>query len=187
MNTQRVSGSDPADATGATGAGTASAPHAESAEDASALVDIAEAVQHLARKLSARVPADDGLDPLTPLETLVLQSIQRNPGIAPSALAQNLRIQRSNTSVAVRRLEELGLVVRARDPQDGRRIGLELTDKARTNLRRIQAAWQHLLGTGEGAGAGPSPTDLLTTARTLQALDAHLAETHVVPPVPYHR
>lgn len=57
----------------------------------------------------------------------VLRVVSRGPEPSPSDVAQRLRMTSSNVAAALRELESAGLVRRARDPEDGRRVQLSMT------------------------------------------------------------
>lgn len=75
-----------------------------------------------------------------------LSVIVRNPGIAPSALAEQLKMERSNIVVVLDELETLELISRTQQKTDRRRYALNATvrgrrlhDKAAETLRRNEA------------------------------------------------
>jgi DNA-binding MarR family transcriptional regulator len=57
-------------------------------------------------------------------------------------VAAGLKVAVPTVSRQVRQLEELGLVVRAQDPVDGRAILLEVTDAGIDALQRMRNEWQ---------------------------------------------
>ncbi|RCH67269.1 MarR family transcriptional regulator [Streptomyces sp. SDr-06] len=67
----------------------------------------------------------------------------------------------SDASRALRQLERKGLVRRASDPGDARRVGLHPTPKAAENLGHLQGAWSRLLGE---AVSGAAEVDAVITA-----------------------
>ena len=74
------------------------------------------------------------------LQTLTcLSVIAENSGIAPSALAEYLRVERSNLVSTIDELEKLGLVVRERSQEDRRRFALYLTDAGREAYERAHS------------------------------------------------
>src|SRR3546814_14327667 len=69
------------------------------------VVQLADTVLHVARKLRAYSLKNPGVVPLSPLESLVLLHVHRRPGVSPSDLAQELALRSSNTATAVRGLD----------------------------------------------------------------------------------
>jgi DNA-binding MarR family transcriptional regulator len=65
-------------------------------------------------------------------QRLVIRIVGRFPGILAGQLAATLRIHPSTVSDIVQRLERRGLIQRARDARDGRRILLGLTERGRS-------------------------------------------------------
>ena len=65
-------------------------------------------------------------------QRLVIRIVGRFPGILAGQLAETLRIHPSTVSDIVQRLERRGLIQRTRDPRDGRRILLGLTERGRS-------------------------------------------------------
>jgi DNA-binding MarR family transcriptional regulator len=64
-------------------------------------------------------------------QRLVLRLVGRFPGITPGQLAETLRVHPSTLSGVLKRLELRRLVARRKDPQDGRRCFLGLTEPGR--------------------------------------------------------
>jgi len=60
----------------------------------------------------------------------LLHEIAHTPGVGVSALAGRLSIHQSTCSQLVDKLETRGLVSKRRRPDDQRRVGLQLTEKA---------------------------------------------------------
>jgi DNA-binding MarR family transcriptional regulator len=82
----------------------------------------------------------------------VLNASVRLPGDPqPRHLAEDLQMTSSNVAAALRELEEAGLVARQRDPQDGRRVLVVVTDRGQAMVadrRRERDSW---LGQAIGA------------------------------------
>ncbi|MDR1185875.1 MAG: MarR family transcriptional regulator [Bifidobacteriaceae bacterium] len=108
--------------------------------------DLAELIMSLSRWLQAEVVRDAGAVQLSSLERMIMRDIEQNPGTTPGRLGRHLGLRSSNTSAALRSLERQGMVRRAHDPADRRRIQLFPTPKAQGNLARVRASWADLLG-----------------------------------------
>src|SRR3546814_1288794 len=73
-------------------------PHPKKAGRSDLVVQLADTVLHVARKLRAYSLKNPGVVPLSPLESLVLLHVHRRPGVSPSDLAQELALRSSNTA-----------------------------------------------------------------------------------------
>jgi DNA-binding MarR family transcriptional regulator len=88
---------------------------------------------------------------LTARQATLLWLIRLNPGLSLRELAAEERISAPALSGHVDRLEKAGLIERARDAGDRRRVGLTLTEEGERLLRRVRArrtTWleEHLRG-----------------------------------------
>jgi DNA-binding MarR family transcriptional regulator len=92
------------------------------------------AVTRMARRLRQEAGTDLG-----PSQVAALATIERHGPLSPSELAQLERIKRPTATRILRHLEEAGLVVRVKDPEDGRGAILSITASGRTHLRRLRA------------------------------------------------
>ena len=92
------------------------------------------AITRMARRLRQEAGTDLG-----PSQVAALATIERHGPLSPSDLAQLERIKRPTATRILRHLEEAGLVVRIRDPEDGRGAILSITAVGRTHLRRLRA------------------------------------------------
>jgi DNA-binding MarR family transcriptional regulator len=128
-------------------------------------------VDHALQSASKRMEAGLGV---TGPQRLVLRIVGRFPRIPAGQLADTLRIHPSTVSDVVKRLEKRGLLQRARDPHDGRRVLLGLTERG----RRLDAERG---GTIEDAVrralAQLSPADVRGARATMTALAGTLEAT----------
>jgi DNA-binding MarR family transcriptional regulator len=76
---------------------------------------------------------------VTSRQVTLLWLIRGNPGMSLRELAAEERISAPALSGHVDRLEKAGLLERARDAIDRRRVGLALTDEGERLLRRVRA------------------------------------------------
>jgi DNA-binding MarR family transcriptional regulator len=81
----------------------------------------------LMRRLKQTAPVDD----LTMPETSALSRLDRGGPMTSSELARQDRVSPQSMGVTVAALEQRGLITRDRDPEDGRRIMLSLTEPGR--------------------------------------------------------
>jgi len=135
------------------------------------LVRLADAVLHVERKLRAYPLQDPAVAPLSPLECLVLLHIDANPGVAPSGLASGLSLTSSNASTALRGLIAKGQIERRPDPADRRAARLHRTEEAARSVGIVWGMYRDLLGSLDLPAE-----DVLTTVRTLQAIDTALSD-----------
>jgi len=81
---------------------------------------------------------------ISPEQVSLIVAIKYAPGIGIGDLAARERISPPALTKHVDRLERDGLVVRMPSPNDGRRIGLALTEEGQRVLRRVRSrrtAW----------------------------------------------
>ena len=102
---------------------------------------VAALVQTMSEQLT-----DDGsrLCGLSAAAAAAVISIDKNPGVAIDALARTLRYSHSGTVRLVQRLVDQGLVLRAREAEDGRVAALTLTKRGAsvvTAIHRRRREW----------------------------------------------
>jgi DNA-binding MarR family transcriptional regulator len=90
-------------------------------------------IARTARRL--RQEAGEGL---SPSQAAALATIDRHGPLTPSELADRERVKRPTATRVIARLEEMGLVDRARDPQDGRSSLVALSPAGRDLLARVR-------------------------------------------------
>lgn len=142
----------------------------EETSERDALVEFADLVQHVARKLRASLAQLPELSPLTQFECLTLHYVHNHPGVSPSDLAHDLTLRASNASTAVRGLIEKGQLQRAVDPSDRRAARLYTTAEAEQAIALVQTTWHELL-----AQVDLPREDTEAALRALRAIDATLA------------
>lgn len=105
----------------------------------------------------ARVRQATGVDSLRPAHTALFPYIDLE-GTRPSVLAERLGISRQAVGALVAELEELGVVSRVPDPDDGRgvrvvfRDGAEALHRGLGLLRDLEGEAVEALGSGRVAG-----------------------------------
>lgn len=99
-------------------------------------------VKRLSRRIQREQPAVEGMSQTT---LQVLTTLKRANGpLRPSELGAELDMASSNVAAALRTLEAQRFVERRPDPEDGRKVFIELTDHAvRTieEVRRSRHIW----------------------------------------------
>jgi DNA-binding MarR family transcriptional regulator len=83
-------------------------------------------------------------DDLTPSQTAVLTRLWKEGASSASALAGAERVRPQSMATIVAALEQHGLIERTRDPEDGRRQVVSLTDEGRRRAesdRQVREEW----------------------------------------------
>jgi MarR family transcriptional regulator, organic hydroperoxide resistance regulator len=122
------------------------------------------ALNHALEKLSGNMAVRIGV---TAQQRLVIRCLGKFPGVAAGQLAALLHVDPGTVSAALRRLNDKGLVVRRRDPQDQRRASLALTDKGRDLDRPATGTVEHAV---ELLLEQANSADLGATFRVLEQL-----------------
>ncbi|MGP8000205.1 MAG: MarR family winged helix-turn-helix transcriptional regulator [Streptosporangiaceae bacterium] len=100
-------------------------------------------------------------------ESSALTRLDRTGPATASALARVEQISPQSMGATLSSLEGRGLVQRAADPQDGRRIVLSLTDAGRRSLRDKRSARTEQLARALSASFSSAELDVLTAAAPL--------------------
>jgi DNA-binding MarR family transcriptional regulator len=112
----------------------------ESEGDVAQVTDLAEGLHRALSKLftvlrrgdkTAQTPADD----LTLAQLSILVTLLDQGPMRMTELAAHEKVRTPTTTVAIRRLEKLGLVKRARDASDLRAVLVEITPKGHAEHR----------------------------------------------------
>ena len=114
------------------------------------LVDLASELQRVLSKLITVVRRGDtnsGSRPdLTLAQVSILLTLLDSGPIRMTELAGRERVRTPTTTVAIRRLEKLGLVKRSRDPSDMRAVLVEVTPEGLVQYREaLEARRLHLV------------------------------------------
>jgi DNA-binding MarR family transcriptional regulator len=110
---------------------------------------------------------------LTLAESSALSHLERGGPATSSDLARLERISPQSMGVTVAALEERGLVERSRDPQDGRRIMLSITEAGRRTVHDRRGARTEQIAAALGGGFSE---DELRQLRAAAPLLERLAE-----------
>jgi DNA-binding MarR family transcriptional regulator len=121
------------------------------------------AVGMLVRKLRQVPAADD----LTLAETSVLSLLDRTGPATSSDLAKLDRISPQSMGATIAALEQRGLVVRQRDPGDGRRIVLSVSEAGRQVVNDRRSARTELIAVALRGGFSDAELDQLLAAAPL--------------------
>jgi len=123
----------------------------------------------LVRRLKHGEPTDD----LTMPETSALARLDRGGPMTSSELARQDRVSPQSMGVTVAALEQRGLIARDRDPGDGRRIMLSLTEAGRRVVYTRRDARTERITRALGENFTPAERDQL---RAVVPLVERLAE-----------
>jgi DNA-binding MarR family transcriptional regulator len=96
------------------------------------------AVVRTARRLRQEAAAAESGGVLSPTLTAALATIDLHGPLTPSELAERERVRRPTATRVVARLEELGLITRTPDPDDGRACLVATTGDGRALLKRLR-------------------------------------------------
>jgi DNA-binding MarR family transcriptional regulator len=103
----------------------------------SSQADLAIRLRHVIARTARRLRQEAG-EGLSPSQSAALATIDRHGPLTPSELAARERIQRPTATRVIARLEEAGLVDRARDPDDRRSSVVGLAPAGRELLVRVR-------------------------------------------------
>jgi DNA-binding MarR family transcriptional regulator len=107
-------------------------------------VTVADALRPVLLRVGRELRREARAVGISPEQVSLLVAIKYAPGTGIRDLAAHERISAPALTKHVDRLERDGLVVRTPSPNDGRRIGLALTDEGQRLLRRVRSrrtAW----------------------------------------------
>ncbi|WP_405810029.1 MarR family transcriptional regulator [Streptomyces sp. NBC_00210] len=105
-----------------------------------AAVDLSTHPGHLARRLQQAHSLLWGAmvsEETTSPQFAVLNTLVEKPGVDQRTVGEHVRLDRSTIADVVARLARRGLIERVRDPLDGRRNVLELTDEGARLHRKL--------------------------------------------------
>ncbi len=140
-------------------------------EEVSRLFDLADLIFAVGRQI--RPAHDRSTEMCTPVESIVMRYVDRNPGTSARAAAEATLLPSSNLSRVLRGLEKKGLVRRDTDIHDSRCVRIYPTARARENLQHLREAWSQTL---EGIVDDAETIDLVNT--TLRRIETELAWRH---------
>lgn len=131
------------------------------------VIELVDAVLHLARRLGTYQFHNPDIEPLSQMERLVLRHVHRYPGVCPSDLAHELALRPSNASTALHGLIKKGQLRRESDPADKRGVQLYVTDTAEHGIDLVHQEWERLF-----SQARVTESDLLTAVAVTRTFEA---------------
>lgn len=105
-----------------------------------AVLELMRVIWALDHALQSRSKAMANELGITGPQRFVLRVLELAPGISSGALAEYLHLHPSTLTGVLQRLERRKLLVRRRDPNDARRVLLELTPAGRRVLKKRTAS-----------------------------------------------
>ena len=145
----------------------------EAADPLGPTLDFMHAVWSLNHALEVTSKMMESEVGLTVQQRMIVRFVGLYPGLTAGRMAELLRVHKATVSTALKRLERRRILKRARDPQDQRRVTLNLTAKGR-------ALDIPMSGTVESAAAyllcQSSDRDLRAAQRVMLALVSALEE-----------
>jgi DNA-binding MarR family transcriptional regulator len=130
------------------------------------------AVDHGLGRISKKLLATMGI---TAEQRMILRFVGSHGTIAAGELARLLHVDAGTISASLRRLEEQGLVTRARGEGDGRRVEVELTRRGKSFDLPAKNTAEDAVAR---ALANTSPRDVASAVRVLEEVIAQLATLH---------
>jgi DNA-binding MarR family transcriptional regulator len=123
-----------------------------------------EGVMHAFTRIGRRLKAKQPGDQLDHSAHVVLFALRCNGALRLSDLAGKLELDASTASRHVRSLEQLGLIRRSPDPDDGRAFRVELTEQG---IEQWEASARHRMELLSAAMEGWSEEDVQTFERLM--------------------
>ena len=136
-------------------------------------VAVADALRPVLLRLGRELRREARAVGISPEQVALLVAIKYTPGIGIRSLAAQERISPPALTRHVDRLERDGLVARTPSPDDGRRIGLALTEEGQRVLRRVRSRRTAWLATRL---RGLSDEDLAAVEAAIEPLSRLLKE-----------
>lgn len=136
-------------------------------------VAVADALRPALLRLGRELRREARAVGISPEQVALLVAIKYTPGIGIRSLAAQERISPPALTKHVDRLERDGLVARTPSPDDGRRIGLALTEEGQRVLRRVRSRRTAWLATRL---RGLSDEDLAAVEAAIEPLSRLLKE-----------
>lgn len=125
--------------------------------------DLSNVVRRLVRRLRGVTPATG----LSPSQRSVLARLDHAGPATTAGLAREEFVRPQSMRLTVGALEDMGLVARAPDPDDGRQSVVSVTDQGRRTLTEMRTAKHDWLSTALAEGLDPAERRQLADAIVL--------------------
>lgn len=119
-------------------------------------------------RMARRLRAERGDHGLTLTQLAAMATLHRHGAMTPGELAAHERVRPPSMTRTVTGLENLGLVVRTPDPEDGRQVLVSLSEQGQDILRADRAQREQWLARRLAA---LDPSDRATLQRAAAILD----------------
>jgi MarR family transcriptional regulator, organic hydroperoxide resistance regulator len=130
-------------------------------------------VHQLSGRLFTSILKSYGIKELNPAQGRIVYELWKQEGMTQTELASRTKLDKSSLALMLDRLEKQGQVVRARDPADGRRRIVSLTNKNRATHGAYGAASARMISLFY---KGLSGKQIETFEATLRLLITNLEE-----------
>jgi DNA-binding MarR family transcriptional regulator len=134
--------------------------------------DVADLILIISREIQYRGYGDEQALSLTQSEGMVMRYLLQGDPAAPSRIAAETGLQRTNISTVLRGMERKGLVQRQANPSDGRGVTVSPTERGRRNYDLVRHEW----ATAVAAAAGHDTAHLDAALALLVAVKDGLVE-----------
>jgi len=130
--------------------------------------ELADLALVIAREIQFLGYSDPEAVPLTQTEGTVMRYLNEHDGAAPSVIAAETGLQRTNLATVLTGLQRKGLIERRQFPQDGRAARIHTTEHGRANYAVVRREWAEAVSTAAGRDSAnlDSALALLREVRT---------------------
>lgn len=116
--------------------------------------ELADLALVIAREIQFLGYRDPEAVPLTQTEGTVMRYLNEHDGAAPSVIAAETGLQRTNLATVLTGLQRKGLIERRTDPADGRAATIHTTEHGRANYAVVRREWAEAVSAAAGRDAG---------------------------------
>jgi DNA-binding MarR family transcriptional regulator len=148
--------------------------------DESRWAELADLVLIVAREIQFRGYTDERAISLSQSEGMVMRYLLGVPAAPPSRIAAATGLQRTNLSTVLRGLEGKGLIERHANPDDGRGVTVQATERGKSNYALVRHEWAAAVSTATDGDT----TNLDAALRLLRAVEAGLVSARPQPSGP---
>lgn len=140
--------------------------------------ELADLALVIAREIQFLGYRDPDAVPLTQTEGTVMRYLNEHDGAAPSLIAAETGLQRTNLATVLTGLQRKGLIERRADPEDGRAATIHTTEHGRANYSVVRGEW----GAAVSTAAGEKCADLDSALGLLRAIRTGLVDARPATP-----
>jgi DNA-binding MarR family transcriptional regulator len=140
--------------------------------------ELADLALVIAREIQFLGYRDPDAVPLTQTEGTVMRYLNEHDGAAPSVIAAETGLQRTNLATVLTGLQRKGLIERRQCAADGRAASIHTTEAGRANYALVRSEW----GVAVSAAAGDKLADLDSALGLLRAIRTGLVDARPAAP-----